>query len=293
VNLRQLEVFYAIMQCGTVSGAARNLNVSQPNITRVLAHTEQQLGFPLFERVKGRLVATREARELLPEAERVYQQLGNFRSMTNKLKKGEQHIRVGAPPVLASTVLTPIVASYLKRGEYSVDILTGHQNQMCESLLKNEIDLAVCFGGEVPYSIEQVPLYEKELVAIVPTSYNKKPSHQTQVTFSELLELDMPLIGLDERDPLGMQLNNLVRTIDPDYQYIANSRSHNIAADLAVQQAGIAIVDPWTASLYRHYNEVELVHFTPNITITVSLLHAEHYPLSVVAKEFIQTLKTP
>ncbi len=94
MNLRQLEVFYSIMQTGTVSGAAKNLNVSQPNITRVLAHTEQQLGFPLFERVKGRLVATREARTLLPEAERVYHQLGNFRSMTNKLKKGEQHIRV-------------------------------------------------------------------------------------------------------------------------------------------------------------------------------------------------------
>ena len=49
MNLRQLEVFYAIMQTGTVSGAARNLHVSQPNVTRILAHTEQQLGFGLFE----------------------------------------------------------------------------------------------------------------------------------------------------------------------------------------------------------------------------------------------------
>ncbi len=32
------------MQTGTVSGAARNLHVSQPNVTRILAHTEQQLG---------------------------------------------------------------------------------------------------------------------------------------------------------------------------------------------------------------------------------------------------------
>ncbi|WP_268810299.1 LysR family transcriptional regulator, partial [Vibrio parahaemolyticus] len=72
MNLRQLEVFYAIMQARTVSGAARLLHVSQPNVTRVLAHTEQQLGFALFERVKGRLVPTQEAKALLPEAEKVY-----------------------------------------------------------------------------------------------------------------------------------------------------------------------------------------------------------------------------
>lgn len=59
------------MQTGTVSGAARNLHVSQPNVTRILAHTEQQLGFGLFERVKGRLVPTVEAKTLLPEAEKV------------------------------------------------------------------------------------------------------------------------------------------------------------------------------------------------------------------------------
>ncbi|MCL9780118.1 LysR family transcriptional regulator [Vibrio sp. S4M6] len=291
MNLRQLEVFYSIMQSGTVSGAAKNLNVSQPNITRVLAHTEQQLGFPLFERVKGRLVATNEARALLPEAERVYQQLGTFRSMTNKIKKGEQHIRVGAPPVLASTVLTPIVAKCLKEEQFSVELLTGHQNQMCDSLLKNEIDLAICFGGETPYSIEQVTLFEKELVAVIPASHAKEAQKASPLTISHLLNLGLPLIGLDERDPLGRQLNNLVQSCIPDYQYVVNVRSHNIAADLALHQAGVAVVDPWTASQFAHYSQVSLFSFTPSITISVSLLHAESYPLSITAKSFIEKLK--
>jgi len=113
MNLRQLEVFYAIMQIGTVSGAAKNLHVSQPNVTRVLAHTEQQLGFALFERVKGRLIPTPEAQTLLPEAERVYQQLGQFRALTNKVKKGSQHIRIGAPPHLNSRPRTAMNCAML------------------------------------------------------------------------------------------------------------------------------------------------------------------------------------
>ncbi len=162
---------------------------------------------------------------------------------------------------------------------------------MCESLLKNEIDLAICFGGEVPYSIVQTPLYEKELVAIVPSSYAKDLDQFGQISFSELLNLGIPLIGLDERDPLGMQLSRQVHSFEPDYHYLATVRSHSVAADLAIHQSGIAIVDPWTASQYRHFDEVEFLQFTPNINITVSLLYAEHYPLSIVAKDFIDQLE--
>lgn len=139
MNLRQLEVFYAIMQAGTVSGAARLLHVSQPNVTRVLAHTEQQLGFALFERVKGRLVPTQEAKALLPEAEKVYQQLGQFRSLTNKVKQGTQHLRIGAPPVLAAHLLAPTVALLSKEHGISFELLTANRDELCSGLLKHEL----------------------------------------------------------------------------------------------------------------------------------------------------------
>lgn len=103
MNLRQLEVFYSVMKAGTVSGAARQLHVSQPNVTRILSHTETQLGFPLFERVKGRLIPTKEALLLAPEAEKVYQQLGQFKNLTNRIKAGEKHLIIGAPPILATS----------------------------------------------------------------------------------------------------------------------------------------------------------------------------------------------
>ncbi|MEI8631900.1 LysR family transcriptional regulator [Vibrio sp. PP-XX7] len=48
MRLRQIEVFHAILQAGTISGAARLLHVSQPNVSRILTHAEQQLGFCLI-----------------------------------------------------------------------------------------------------------------------------------------------------------------------------------------------------------------------------------------------------
>ena len=57
-TLRQIEVFNAVMQTGSVIGAAKMLNVSQPVVSRVLRHLEDQTKVPLFERSKGRLQPT-------------------------------------------------------------------------------------------------------------------------------------------------------------------------------------------------------------------------------------------
>jgi len=65
MRLRQIEVFHAIYTSGSMTNAARLLNVSQPSVSKVLAHAEQQLGYALFDRVKGKLVAT-------PEADRLF-----------------------------------------------------------------------------------------------------------------------------------------------------------------------------------------------------------------------------
>ena len=50
MNLRQLEVFHAIMRTGSVTAAAQELHVSQPAVSAVLKHAEQRLKFKLFER---------------------------------------------------------------------------------------------------------------------------------------------------------------------------------------------------------------------------------------------------
>ena len=47
MRLRHIEVFHAVYSSGSVTAAARMLNVSQPSVSKVLAHAEQQLGYPL------------------------------------------------------------------------------------------------------------------------------------------------------------------------------------------------------------------------------------------------------
>ncbi|OEA14773.1 LysR family transcriptional regulator [Vibrio parahaemolyticus] len=289
MNLRQLEVFYAIMQAGTVSGAARLLHVSQPNVTRVLAHTEQQLGFALFERVKGRLVPTQEAKALLPEAEKVYQQLGQFRSLTNKVKQGTQHLRVGAPPVLAAHLLAPTVALLSKEHGISFELLTANRDELCSGLLKHELDVAIAFGEETPPAIMGHVLLKENLALIAPKSA-AIPAEKT-VILEELISHDLPIIGLDSRDPLGLLLHQTLSARDEHYQHAITVRSYSAAAELVKHQAGFAIIDPWTAKQYRQDDAVSVHALEPNMSFSVSILFAEHTPQSIATKQFITALK--
>ncbi|EPN4954873.1 LysR family transcriptional regulator [Vibrio diabolicus] len=289
MNLRQLEVFYAIMQAGTVSGAARLLHVSQPNVTRVLAHTEQQLSFALFERVKGRLVPTQEAKALLPEAEKVYQQLGQFRSLTNKVKQGTQHLRVGAPPVLAAHLLAPTVALLSKEHGISFELLTANRDELCSGLLKHELDVAIAFGEETPPAIMGHMLLKENLALIAPKS-TAIPAEKT-VILEELISHDLPIIGLDSRDPLGLLLHQTLSARDEHYQHAITVRSYSAAAELVKNEAGFAIVDPWTAKQYRQDDAVSVHALEPNMSFSVSILFAEHTPQSIATKQFITALK--
>ncbi|EGR3113451.1 LysR family transcriptional regulator [Vibrio parahaemolyticus] len=289
MNLRQLEVFYAIMQAGTVSGAARLLHVSQPNVTRVLAHTEQQLGFALFERVKGRLVPTQEAKALLPEAEKVYQQLGQFRSLTNKVKQGTQHLRVGAPPVLAAHLLAPTVALLSKEHGISFELLTANRDELCSGLLKHELDVAIAFGEETPPAIMGYVLLKENLALIAPKSA-AIPAEKT-VILEELISHDLSIIGLDSRDPLGLLLHQTLSARNKHYQHAITVRSYSAAAELVKHQAGFAIVDPWTAKQYRQDDAVSVHALEPNMSFSVSILFAEHTPQSIATKQFITALK--
>ncbi|EJG1032255.1 LysR family transcriptional regulator [Vibrio parahaemolyticus] len=289
MNLRQLEVFYAIMQAGTVSGAARLLHVSQPNVTRVLAHTEQQLGFALFERVKGRLVPTQEAKALLPKAEKVYQQLGQFRSLTNKVKQGTQHLRIGAPPVLAAHLLAPTVALLSKEHGISFELLTANRDELCSGLLKHELDVAIAFGEETPPALMGHVLLKENLALIAPKSA-AIPAEKT-VILEELISHDLPIIGLDSRDPLGLLLHQTLSARDEHYQHAITVRSYSAAAELVKHQAGFAIVDPWTAKQYRQDDVVSVHALEPNMSFSVSILFAEHTPQSIATKQFITALK--
>ena len=85
MNLRQMEVFRAVMLSGGVNTAAELLHVSPPAISKVLAQAGKASGLVLFERVKGRLVPTPEAQQLYAEVDQLWRGVEKVRDVSREL----------------------------------------------------------------------------------------------------------------------------------------------------------------------------------------------------------------
>src|SRR5947207_4806163 len=170
MRLRHIEVFNAIMVTGTVSAAARLLNVSQPSVTRVLQHAELRLGFPLFRRAQGRLLATEEAIALHAEVEKLFVQLDAVRRLADNLRRGESgHLRVLAIPSLAQSVLADALAELRKqRPSMSFEVRTLHSREIIAALLLREADLGFVFEAPAHAAIHADEIGQCELVVAIP-----------------------------------------------------------------------------------------------------------------------------
>src|SRR4051812_9042972 len=104
------------MLAGSVTDAARMLHVSQPGISRMLAHVELQLGVKLFERSKGKLRPTPEAQALYAQVEQVYRGVRRIDEAARDLKSGGGlALRVLSSPSMALEVVPQALSELAQR----------------------------------------------------------------------------------------------------------------------------------------------------------------------------------
>ena len=173
MRARQLEVFIAVMRAGTVTGAARMLNISQPALSQILLHTEDELGFALFDREKGRLRATPEALELLPEAERLFAGLEGLRRKTSDLRIGRAglvRIASSAPPAMA--LLPRAIARF--RARHPEVLLRSHVAPLASlvaMLRAGDAALALALDDHMPPDIGVEPLGATGFCCLLPAAH--------------------------------------------------------------------------------------------------------------------------
>ena len=113
LNFRQIEAFRAVIISGTASRAAELMGVTQPAVSRLIGELEVTVGFPLFDRVKGRLVPTPEADIFFREVETSFRGFDRLRSSAARIRDfGSGHIRVASLAAAGSTIVPRAVRRF-------------------------------------------------------------------------------------------------------------------------------------------------------------------------------------
>lgn len=145
MRLRHIEVFHAVFTSGSISNAAKLLNVSQPSVSKVLRHAEDQLGYNLFDRVKGKLIPTNEGRTLFHEVARVYQEIDQLRKFSRNL--GESHagrVRIATTPALGLNLVPVAIAGFRAMHESVIfDVETLHYSEVVAALIEQRADIGL------------------------------------------------------------------------------------------------------------------------------------------------------
>ena len=147
LSMRQLEVFHAIMTTGSLGKAALMLHVSQPALSRALAHCEARLGYALFERTGRRLQATREAHRLHEEARDVYRGLDRLNTLAQRIADaGIATLRLATSATFASTLVPHALKALIRHSPQArVDFRTATYDELPEYLLSGQADVGVSF----------------------------------------------------------------------------------------------------------------------------------------------------
>ncbi|MEM5370357.1 LysR family transcriptional regulator [Paraburkholderia azotifigens] len=245
MRLRHIEVFHAIMRTGSLSKAAELLCVSQPAVSKVLAHAERSAGLTFFNRVHGRLQPTREAELLFSETQKLQANLDSIRDLARNLAlQPEGHLRIGCLPSLGLSLIPPAVEAF--RAAYprvSLRIQTRHTEELLNALLTRDLDLAVALNPPARPGIASVELGRTPVVCVGPRD---EDTDDQPVSLQAFVEGDW--IGIGNADPLGEMIGNALEAQGLDgHAPAVEAHTWHVARALAARGIGHALLDELTA----------------------------------------------
>ncbi|MFM0239822.1 LysR family transcriptional regulator [Paraburkholderia phytofirmans] len=288
MRLRHIEVFHAVMQAGSLSGAADLLNISQPAASKMLAQAEHSLGVALFKRLPGGLKATPEAVMLFQETKSLHLSLERVRNLARNLASHPGGmLRIGCIPSLGLSLVPQAVAAFTGLcPDVSLNIRTENNETLSALLLAQEIDVGIAFEPTAKAGITIEELGQAKAVFVGPndgtTGSGLSPVHLGDLDYSKW-------IGLDSADPLGLKISATLATLDKhDVSPMIEVKTYYLARALAESGVGFTIIDEYTATGMGDRSFVK--ELEPAFSIGVSVMTAASNAGTHALKVFMQQL---
>ena len=276
MRTRDIEVFNSIYNTGSVTAAAKLLNVSQPSVSKVLAHAEQQLGFRLFERIKMKLVPTPEANILFKHTSVMEDVLIDINQISERLTEFPvDRVRVSCTPSLGIDFLPNAIAEFkVLNPNVDFEISTLHYSYLRNNIKDTSLDLAIAQDQIEDEEIGIIDIKKGTFVILEPLNVDRKK---------------LPFIKLSINSPIGRKLNKYIEKEKLNIQSSITSDNFQMAASLVNNGIGYTILDEYTAKACQSVN-TKITELNQKLHFNISLMFLKNNPLSISANSFIEFL---
>jgi DNA-binding transcriptional LysR family regulator len=245
------------------------------------------LGFPLFERTSGGLVATEDAHSLFAEVREIQDRVYALREAGRNLKRGAGGVlRISALPSLALDALPTAVARFLRTHDnVKFDLQTVHHDDLLRKLYERETEVAIAYEVPPAAPLGHRRLGEGELVIL----YREQDMPDAPATV-ELRQLcGKPFISLAASGPIGQLFAHELQRLELELSEVVSARTFYIATALVRQGVGMTVVDSFTAQASLA-SGLSMRPLEPRITFDIHAMFLINRPPSALATDFLKTL---
>lgn len=218
LNWQDMRLFLAVSENGSFSGAARELKLGQPTLSRRIADLEDQLGAPLFVRLSQGCELTALGTKLLPAAEQMARWSTEALAQINTPDEIRGRVRITAPPAIAFALLPPFAA----------ELAPLYRDLRLEVL--SNVALLNLARGEADLSLRTEKPRDDSLVCLA--SFSGKMKAYVASTLAESLARDITAEQLkwicwpDTHDHL--QTNSALKNAIPNFKPVFTSDDYNV-----------------------------------------------------------------
>ncbi len=143
-EFQQLTVFVRVGESGSFTRAARDMNLSQPSVSRIVAELEGRMGVTLLLRTTRRLTLTAAGAQFLERARDLLTELENAEDAARGVDSLRGALRIGLPVVFGMREVIPRLPEFLKRHpRLRVELRVS---DLYQDLVAEGVDVAIRLG---------------------------------------------------------------------------------------------------------------------------------------------------
>ncbi|MHA6730210.1 LysR family transcriptional regulator [Devosia sp. A369] len=287
-RLRQMEIFRAVMITGSTSGAARMLFVSQPVVSRAIAHLEESLGIALFDRVAGTLIPTDDARIIFREVERVYLSALQVNDLVKNLKSRSRHdISFCSSPSLGMHVIPEAIRRYRTRFPQSRFVFrTALLDDIPMELLGKRSEFAISTWHIEHPNLICTPLFEGRLALAIPKDHAL--AKFDVVRLSQLGEV--PLILFKSGMPIDVRIREALAAQGVEVKPVIEVDRMDLVCSMVHHGVGVGFVDSIAVDP-AIWNGLVVKDIDVDIPLAIWLVSSRFEDISKEARAFVNSLR--
>ncbi len=288
MTLVQLQYFMEAVVCGSVTGAAKKLGVSQPAVSAQLKLLEKEIKAPLLHKHGGRMRPTEPGRIVFRHATEVFAGFEKFNEEIKSVideKRIAGNLSIGCGPLLSRCVMPEVVRQYLEAyPEVNMSIFEEDSTRLPE--LINEGKVVAGIGIKPPVKIKGVKfrrLFSNEFCVICNPLDAGMLGNPVEL---EKLK-KFPFIG---HMPGVIIHEILAKHIDIDaLKTIFHARNTETVAEFVKSELGVSLAPGYLLRIMRP-QKVVILPLRNKISVEVGIFTRDGGYLTVAHKLFIKTI---